>query len=797
MSSQQNYQEQYQKLLIQRQVFQTALANAPADRKADYQSALTFNSSQIAALERSQQLPAQTFSPLPPEPTANIIQQGGTTWQKVNSAPAQPARKTSNSDPVGFFKELATNPVPILTALINPVAKAKAKDNSPAGTVFNVYIGAAGEILNQYSGVKDAMSNVGKKPLLAPSIPLVNSIPNPNAPKVPFSPQSETQQTGQTIFKVSEALVVAAVAPVLGPVIGVSSTSVLVGEGLSVGINQVFKGVQGGGLLTPEEIAVGAAQGGVFTIIGGAVFRGAGRIAPSIVASRPGRVGIGAGLGGGISYITSGGNLEETGKGALFGGALVLGTELIGVPLYNKLRSTLPTKYGGAIRLTLGEPTIGASGEEVPTYVSDKLKVLGGKRLRIVGDVTENPVGSDGVTLKSLVGEYTGKNVPTAHATLTPEQFNLKVGGETLLKGYPELSKGFRSSQQLHPFYSAPGSEEFVTVYGGYAGIGEGYSGSSPKIVFNGKPTALITLETKVSPEFLRLPNENQAVFLNRITSLSGKTGISSETLLGYSMERQLSTPTAYNRFGVDLPGSRFISEGKVGIFQIKSLPSGKIGKIPIIRDMFAEYTSLAVVKGSYGPTKAGEIINSQPKILDVGKYNENYGSKIKVTSPFSVGLNPSRGFSFFSRGKNTSSSESSSSSFNSSPSKPLFKSNPSLPSFTPPSSKPSKPSYPSYTPGKPSYPSYNSKPFYPSYNSRTVSSPSYPSSFRLSSPFLFGGGGGERREFNSKQSGVWFRRTHAIPNPDKVLNQVLGKRKSHRKQNKSNIRIKINVRKR
>jgi len=77
-----------------------------------------------------------------------------------------------------------------------------------------------------------------------------------------------------------------------------------------------------------------------------------------------------------------------------------------------------------------------------------------------------------------------------------------------------------------------------------------------------------------------------------------------------------LETPAAYTRKGEQLPGSLFVSEGKVGTFQIKELPEGLLGKILILRTMFSEYTHFKVVTGRFEPVGIGARGNG--KILDV-----------------------------------------------------------------------------------------------------------------------------------------------------------------------------------
>jgi hypothetical protein len=518
------------------------------------------------------------------------------------------------------------------------------------------------------------------------SLNLKQSLPGLGVPVADLlTPQEKSAIRTTSIAAVTVLL------PVAGPIVGLSATAVATNILLGVGISQGFKYASSqftladigrenkifaealkaekitpseygyamkfqeqrkqdvsNFLLTPTEIVESAAIGGAFSIVSAGVFKGVHKIAPTVTASIIGRTSLNAVIGAGGGYVLSGGNIEEAGKGALFGGLLSIGSEAIPA-IATRIRTKMPSQTGGLPDLSLSQKTIGASGQEVPTWISEPLKEYGGKRIRVVGDVTELPVGTKGVSLSSMVDDYVGKNVPTGHATLTPEAFNLKAGGETLLKGFPEMSKGFRGSEQLYHFYSAPGSDDFITIYGGYAGIGKGYSGSS-KIMFGGKPTALVTLDTMVSPEFLRIPNESQASFLSRISLLSGKTGLAPETLLGESMERQLVTPAAYSRFpepitfgmkvgdvqiATNLPGSKFVSEGKIGTFVIKTEPTGLLGRIPILKTIFTKYQTLDVVKGKYAPTTATTAQIS--KTLDTVKYGSSYGRTISVSSKFAV----------------------------------------------------------------------------------------------------------------------------------------------------------------
>jgi len=529
--------------------------------------------------------------------------------------------------------------------------------------------------------------------------------------------------------------------------------------------------------------ATGSFMGDILLFIGATkgtqyLFSGVSKVTPVLarqtIAGSLARASASATLGAAGGYVFSGGKPEEAGKGAALAFGLSLGYEWIARPLIGEVRARLPERLGGTPRLQEGAPTIGKTGEPVKTYVSEPLEKLDQKQLQIVADVTQKPVGTSGVTIETMVDDYVNQFIPTGHGTLKPESFELSIGGKTVLKGYPSESMGFRKEYELYHFYSAPGSEKFVTVYGGYMGIGEGYSGVSPKIVVGGKPTALVTTETYIS-DFSRRASESLDDWLERISSYSGKTGIAPETLAGRSAEQQFITPTAYTRKGVELPGSLFVSEGKVGTFQIKQTPEGIIGKIPIIRSMLSQYTTLNVFKGHYAPIAT--VI--EPKTISIGRIETtptiHVPSQSVMASPLAIVVSPSlisvpKSASKISASvSNIQSRMSSAISKMTSPSKMSIPSYPSMPSYPSLISEPSKPSYPS----KPSQPSYPSKPSQPS----QPSLPSKPPT--IISPLITSLG--SRLKPKLIKGGLWRRREHPIPTPEEITNNLLGKRRGKR----------------
>ena len=263
-----------------------------------------------------------------------------------------------------------------------------------------------------------------------------------------------------------------------------------------------------------------------------------------------------------------------------------------------------------------------------------------------------------------------------------------------------------------------------------------------------------MTTDTEISSAFLRRQGESVDTYLARTSRLSGKTGIAQETVLGKSAERQFVTPAAYERFSEQLPGSMFISEGKVGTFQIKQEPKGLLGKIPGIRSLFSGYTHVDVYKGTYAAVPDFEVKGTS---LDVEAYGKSYVKTLSLPSPVVVkpptvssALKPSDTSKLVDLPKSVPSSPSAKSLFSTSletvsgtskpsvssmfsmpsmPSLPIMSSKPSMLSVSYKPSVPSMPSVPSFpsTPRTPSVPRFPSKPSFPTYSIPEPSPSPYP----------------------------------------------------------------------
>ena len=524
---------------------------------------------------------------------------------------------TKNQLVAPTLENLFTNPIGVLDTILGlgSIAADKLPKNNIGSTFINAEVGGAGNMLNQYNSVDNAIKSVIKAPQTSN----------------PFTPLNTAQQAGMVANTIGETVILATVAPEILPI---STPAILGGAALNLGLSQGIEYAQSGKVGTPQQMANDALVGSLFAVGGSGVFSGitqvankgvpiVSKVAGTLIGTTAGRTAVASGIGAGVGYATTG-TPEGAIEGAAMGGIFSLGGELTGKTILPKLQ-----QLGGAEQLTEGPKVITFDNQEVPSYVSKPNEGLGGKQLQIISSVTSEPVGSKGITLESMKAEYSGQTVPTSHATLETKGFNLGNGDTTLLKGFPTEASGGRANLELYHFYSAPGDTNFVKGYGGYMGIGEGESGSVPQIK-SGKASLLITNKTFVDPTLMKQPNESTGAFLDRFSRASGKTGLGPETQLGISQERQLETPASYLRNGKQLPGSIYRSGGKVGTFQIKQYSESSIfGKpikeVPVLKDLTAKYTKFDVFKGEYesvltdestASLKPTETINRPTKIV-------------------------------------------------------------------------------------------------------------------------------------------------------------------------------------
>ncbi len=511
-----------------------------------------------------------------------------------------------------------------------------------------------------YDPMTNIMQKLGRQPqiyplegfagLVAPAESAVYTVANLAGLKTPTVPTPSLERpqftSGWIMGNVLGILGTASAASsALGTALPITVKSVVTAAALNVGIKEGLSVVLSGKLIAnPTEILETAFQGGEFAVLGSALgsaailglSKASQPIGVAIASSKLGRVAVGSGVTGLISFVTSKFSAQAAAQGLLLGFGMGLGQEYIINPLANELRMRLPESLGGTTPIEQGDYFTGKMGERVPTYISkEPIERLGGKYLEIIGDVSRGDM-----TIQDMIDQYVGREVPTGHATLHPEGFDLGVGEKTLIEGFPERSSGFRQTEQLFHFYSAPpSSEDVVTSYGGYIGLGGSESEQAPRIELGGKPTLLVTEKTFISPELLPKSNESMEEFFQRFGEASGQTGISPETVWGKSSEVQLSTPAAYVRGEEQLPGSLFESEGKVGTFTIKQMPEGILGDIPILRSMLSTYTNVGVYKGEFLPIESLDLSGlSGLKTTNIANI---ISSNIQNISPPSIMINP------------------------------------------------------------------------------------------------------------------------------------------------------------
>lgn len=404
--------------------------------------------------------------------------------------------------------------------------------------------------------------------------------------------------------------------------LGVVAPTTLIGAGISVG----FEEVATGGKANAKEVLGAAAVGSIFAGIGYgvsiAVLKGAGAyieaggpgadyvesflksLSGASVKAAAARAAFGAGTNVALSapFTTDPTQLAEAagigaGTGALLPGTI--GTVKEATGLAGAKAEVLSTSEV----VDLGYE--GKTGEPPEVFATKPIEKLGGKSLEIIGDVTVNPASAN-----ALEEAYVGKGpVELAHATLKPFY---ETEGKVLLTAKPGEATGFRNEMESLGLYFAPSDQaDVIRIYGGYIGIGEGYSGESPKIVFGGRPSVL-AIESDITGEFAPKAGESPVDTVKRtFTEGSGKVGFPVENYFGASSERQAITPTAFEslKTGEEYPGSIVETLGVKQNFYVKEEPEGLVGKVPLLRSLLSKYTFASLTPGRLKPVLAADVL--------------------------------------------------------------------------------------------------------------------------------------------------------------------------------------------
>jgi hypothetical protein len=270
-----------------------------------------------------------------------------------------------------------------------------------------------------------------------------------------------------------------------------------------------------------------------------------------------------------------------------------------------------------------------------PSYISST-----STNIKIVEDVT---IPTSLKALKSFEGE----RVPTIHTTFSKE---LKSG--TIIEQQSEGASGWRANVGQLNFYSSSPLRNKIgytpTLYGGYIGIGEGYSSSFTSTEFSLFPkrgNALIFRDTLISktPDWIGSRSLKQVV--NYQTTTPG-TFIAAENIKGASIEGQFTTSSGLK----DSPFFKLSKnplgelEGKFTYYNLKKqIPNFLGGEKSFIKPTWDLFTS-ENKKIKFQEVKF-ELINKLPKetnkknVLKIEDYSDSFNKKYLSLSESGKGI--------------------------------------------------------------------------------------------------------------------------------------------------------------
>lgn len=146
------------------------------------------------------------------------------------------------------------------------------------------------------------------------------------------------QKTQQAIFKGVSAgafVLAGATVPLSLPTsitlsgIKVLVTEVILGAGVSVGVNEAVNYGVTKQWLTPQQVALSAGEGALFAVLGRGGLNALSRVAPTVSASLLGQAGVNTAMGASVGYFVSGGDPAQ----AAIGGGAAFGFTLLGAGL--------------------------------------------------------------------------------------------------------------------------------------------------------------------------------------------------------------------------------------------------------------------------------------------------------------------------------------------------------------------------------------------------------------------------------------------------------------------------------
>jgi hypothetical protein len=395
--------------------------------------------------------PAQgIINPLPANPeNPVVIQDTSGTWAIKGSTvtptptgievtapqPKQPQPEMIEPN----LQNTVSNPLGVAGTILNIASLAnESQPKGPVKDFVSFGIGASGQIVNEGTQVEN----------------LAGSLTGAEPKVLPFTPRNDMEKTGATAAIIGQAVEVAVVAPAIAPALGLGAGGILVGEAIGIGLNEVpniSKTVQGqpvdlGDVITAG--AIGAAEGGVFGLIGGKAINVLG-VGGSGVVKAVGRVGVNTGIGAlaGDVYerITTG---KDTGQGlsqgALFGFVFGVGGEVLG-----NVGGRLNSKYDVTSRVQqkvpvpkFGDVTIPLENGKVVNYKGFYLS-RGSEATKLFGRTTEVPEGT------SIAQQYVPKS--NIEATVTQDVMKRAGYSPETLQAVNDVRQVMRTTQNIRP----------------------------------------------------------------------------------------------------------------------------------------------------------------------------------------------------------------------------------------------------------------------------------------------------------------------------------------------------------
>lgn len=219
-------------------------------------------------------------------------------------------------------------------------------------------------------------------------------------------------------------------------------------------------------------------------------------------------------------------------------------------------------EYAGRMvnRFVTGPIERAVSPKYVPAdKIGERLAKAGGYE-GINANIELKSVHTDPISKAQLIRKFGEKEAVTVHVSSSPE-WNIAEGQRMLLKGYPDMAKGFRQRYDLLDYYrslptDAGNPQAYLAYLPDITPADYAHSELLNRFELFGSKNRLLIERTQVryfKPEV----GESLMQFSERTGQYSGQTFIAPENLYGLSVERQAVTPAAYRGVrGIEYPGT-------------------------------------------------------------------------------------------------------------------------------------------------------------------------------------------------------------------------------------------------